>query len=194
MIIDKLGNTTFTKSQLTKRAQSEINKKWNKDSEANLQRKLQGLSLGLYTLSAEEQLELDQYKADLERIKAETEQAAIDNQLLIDCIKYEKAIARLDRYILSAGKPSQPIYDLSPSFDENGIEYFEKIGDTKTIDPLPLTVEIDQYNEAGDVVGTTTVDNPLIVTDLSERSDAQAIIDNAVQTVIDLYAQRNTAK
>ena len=70
---------------------------------------------------------------------------------------YEKAVARLAQYELSAGLK-----------DENG-DY--------VVEPLPISV--DDPNTGG------TMRNPLVVQDEAEREAAQAVINNTPQAVID---------
>ena len=84
--------------------------------------------------------------------------------------KYVKAKARLEQYELSAGKKdvvgTQKIWDASTNsyIDKDIIEY--------TIQPLPLFVE---------GIGR----NPLIVQDEKERGEAQDVISDTPQAVID---------
>ena len=54
------------------------------------------------------------------------------------------------------------------------------------IDALDATVEVITQEMGEDPV-TTTVTNPLIVTDVSERTDAQAIVDATPSAVVDAY-------
>ena len=51
------------------------------------------------------------------------------------------------------------------------------------IEPLEATVEQDVYDEEGNVTGTETVPNPLIVADDAEREAAQAVVDGTPEEV-----------
>ncbi len=55
---------------------------------------------------------------------------------------------------------------------------------TPAIEPLEATVEVTTQEMGEDPV-TTTIDNPLIVTDDAERDAAQLVIDNTPQPVKD---------
>ena len=55
------------------------------------------------------------------------------------------------------------------------------------IDALDATVEVTTYDFDTDTSSTETVTNPLIVTDVSERTDAQAIVDATPSAVVDAY-------
>ena len=49
------------------------------------------------------------------------------------------------------------------------------------------TVEVTTYDFDTETSSTETVTNPLIVTDVSERTDAQAIVDATPSAVVDAY-------
>lgn len=181
MIIDKLGSKTYTEHELRYLAQDEIARLYSPSSEANLQRKISGLALGMYQPTPEELAEIEAYKDHLIFVQTETAQAVIDNQLLIDTIAYENALVRLQQYELSVGRPEQTIYP-----DPNDDTIFYMIG---AIDPLPATVEQWAYNEQGEALWVE-VSNPLIIEDEAERSAAQGIIDNATDVVLTLYSLR----
>ena len=51
------------------------------------------------------------------------------------------------------------------------------------IDPLEPTVEQNIYDDEGNLTGTETVANPLIVADDAEREAAQAIVDGTPEEV-----------
>ena len=55
------------------------------------------------------------------------------------------------------------------------------------IDALDATVEVTTYDFDTDTSSTETVTNPLIATDVSERTDAQAIVDATPSAVVDAY-------
>ena len=55
------------------------------------------------------------------------------------------------------------------------------------IDALDATVEVTTYDFDTDTSSTETVTNPLIATDVSERTAAQAIVDATPSAVVDAY-------
>lgn len=99
MIINKLDNKTYDPSEITYIAQLEIRSHLSQAQEDNLQRKITGSLLGIYTLSTEEQQEVNDYAATLLAVQAEAAQAVIDNQLVIDAIAYENAVTRLQQTV-----------------------------------------------------------------------------------------------
>ncbi len=181
MIIDKLASKTYDASEITYIAQFEIRSQLSQAQEDNLQRKILGSILGVYTLSADEQQEIDDYKALLLSVQTESAQAVIDNQLLIDAIAYESAVIRLQQYELSVGRPEQTVYK-----NENGVQVVDYV--IPAVAPLAATVEKVVYNGMNQT--TETVTNPLIEHDEAERAAAQAIIDNASEEVLALVDLR----
>ena len=109
---------------------------------------------------------IDAWKADIKVIKDKYPKQTMDTTELqkrkdiaifnLQKRDYEKAVARLAQYELSAGK-----------FDED--RYM-------TIPPLPISI-IDGRGE--------TIRNPLVVQDETERKAAQEIINKTPQAVID---------
>ena len=109
---------------------------------------------------------IDAWKADIKKIKDKYPKQTMDATELqkrkdatifkLQKRDYEKAVARLAQYELSAGK-----------FDED--RYM-------TIPPLPISI-IDGRGE--------TIRNPLVVQDETERKAAQEIINKTPQAVID---------
>ena len=120
------------------------------------------------------------WKEDIKKVKDKYPKQTIDETELQkrkdDAIfklqkrNYEKATARLEQYELSAGKKdvvkTETVWDASTNSYvlEDVIDY--------TIEPLPIYI---------DGVGR----NPLIVQDEKERKEAQEVIDNTPQAVID---------
>ena len=110
---------------------------------------------------------IDAWKADIKTIKDKYPKQTMDATELqkrkdaaifkLQKRDYEKAVARLAQYELSAGLK-----------DENG-DY--------VIEPLPIS--IDDPNTGG------TMRNPLVVQDEAEREAAQDVIDETPQAVID---------
>ena len=116
-------------------------------------------------------------------------------------IKYSESIDRLAMYILADGRDEvtdEVVVGTRPALDENdeavldseGQPTYEDVVETiitvSAIEPLDATVEQTTYDEEG-VATTSTVANPLITADVSERTDAQAIVDATPSAVVDAY-------
>ncbi|MBT4131810.1 MAG: hypothetical protein HOE44_13960 [Candidatus Marinimicrobia bacterium] len=95
--------------------------------------------------------------------------------------EYNKAVTRLERYVLAEGLPE--LWEKMPTGEE---VMSEETGEMEpvtvdtlvrnSIEPLPATVEITNYDEEGNA-STETAPNPEIVSDNTERAEAQAIVD-----------------
>ena len=101
---------------------------------------------------------------------------------------YKVAKARVAQYQLSVGVP-ESTQTITTGMQEWNEEAGEMQDVTETfvipaIEALEATVEVTTYDDEGTGT-TTTVANPLIVTDDAERADAQTIIDNTPQSVKD---------
>ena len=95
---------------------------------------------------------------------------------------YRTATARIAQYILSVGR--EEVVESQPTgeqvFNEETFEMDDVMADVvvvTAVEPLEATVEVTTYAMDEDPV-TETVANPLIVTDVEERTAAQAVIDN----------------
>ena len=95
---------------------------------------------------------------------------------------YRTATTRIAQYILSVGR--EEVIESLPTgeqvWNEETFEMDDVMADVITqteIEPLEATVEVTTYAMDEDPV-TETVANPLIVTDVEERTAAQAVIDN----------------
>jgi hypothetical protein len=98
---------------------------------------------------------------------------------------------RLEQYVLSVGRAevTESLPTGEQVWNEETMEMDDVMADVVTvtaIDALDATVEQTTYDEEG-VATTSTVENPLIVTDVSERTDAQAIVDATPSAVVDAY-------
>tara|TARA_B110000208_G_scaffold172636_1_gene215798 strand:+ start:8 stop:529 length:522 start_codon:yes stop_codon:yes gene_type:complete len=104
---------------------------------------------------------------------------------------YLQAKARLAQYVLSVGR-SEVVESQATGeqvWNEETDEMDDVMADAVTvtaIDALDATVEITTYDE-NEVATTSTVSNPLITADVSERATAQAIVDATSQAVIDTH-------
>ena len=105
---------------------------------------------------------------------------------------YLQAKARLAQYVLSVGR-SEVVESQATGeqvWNEETNEMDDVMADAVTvtaIDALDATVEVTTYDFDTDTSSTETVTNPLIATDVSERTDAQAIVDATPSAVVDAY-------
>ena len=122
---------------------------------------------------------VDAWKADIKAIKDKYPKQTMDATELqkrkdaaifnVQKRDYEKAVARLEQYELSAGKKgvvgTENVWDASTNYyvDKDIIGYL--------IEPLPIWIDGER--------------NPLVVTDETERVAAQTVINNTPQAVID---------
>ena len=105
---------------------------------------------------------------------------------------YTTATARLAQYVLSVGRAevTESLPTGEQVWNEETMEMDDVMADVVTvtaIDALDATVEVTTYDIDTDTSSTETVTNPLIATDVSERTDAQAIVDATPSAVVDAY-------
>jgi len=107
--------------------------------------------------------------------------------------EYVAAVERLDRYVLSEGRPEireDVVVETKEVWNEETgeletVNVTENVVTQTAIEPLEATVEVTTYNEETMESTTETVRNPLIVKDEEERAAAQAVVDTTPQEVID---------
>jgi len=100
--------------------------------------------------------------------------------------EYGNAVARLARYRLADGRAE--VWEDQPTgeYDEEGIEVMESVLVQTAIEPLEPTVTRLVYSDDMDAEPTEeTIENPLITTDVAERTAAQATVDATPQPVKD---------
>ena len=95
---------------------------------------------------------------------------------------YRKATARLAQYALADGRAEQTFEEPSGEYDEEGNEIMH-VWIQPAIDPLEPNVEQNVYDDEGNLTGTETVANPLIVADEAERAAAQSVVDGTPEEV-----------
>jgi len=125
----------------------------------------------------------------LDLVDAEMVKMTSDNDLLIRTLDYEKAVFRLDKYVLSKGRPPLPVYklviDQGTGDEQQVLDYT-----VAAIEPLSPTVLVSEYDESGDYLGKIDTPNPLVVADERERTEAKIIVDNASQDTLDTAVLR----
>ena len=107
--------------------------------------------------------------------------------------EYVTAVERLSQYILSEGRPEireDIVIETKEVFNEETgeletVEITENVITQTAIEPLEEFIEVIKVDAETMESVTETVRNPLIVRDEEERTQAQEVIDNTPQTVID---------
>lgn len=152
----------------------------------------QAIKRGLQLFEAEKM----QYEREAGLLMGSQEYVEWANQWLVDyqintsnntfngqLAEYRKATARLSQYRLADGKPEETIETPTGQYDEEGNEIVS-VTVIPAIEPLDAQVEGTIYDEQGNAT-TSMVDNPKIVQDEIERTEAQTIVDATPQEVKD---------
>ena len=105
---------------------------------------------------------------------------------------YTTATARLAHYIVSVGREevTEEVVLRQEFDDEVGdiVDITETRIVLEAIDPVPAMIEIASHTgNIEDSVTTSTIENPLITQDNTERAEAQAVVDATPQAVVDAY-------
>ena len=120
-------------------------------------------------------------------------QTAADAKLFAQQLAdYKTAVARLAQYIVSVGRAEVVESQATGEqvFNEETMEMVDVMHDVITvtaIDPVEATVTRMVYSEDDPMAEPTeeTIENPLITTDVAERTAAQATVDATPQAVKD---------
>ena len=118
-------------------------------------------------------------------LQADADQTLFDRQLAA----YRTATARLAQYIVADGRAE--VREMQPTgeqvFNEETMEMedvmMEVIVQT-AIEPVDPTVENTEYDSEGNAT-TTTIENPIITQDNTERATAQSVVDSTPEAVIE---------
>jgi len=168
------GDAPFTEAQLFNRTQAYISRDWP-------------------SWERERSIRLNdgQFNTYMDQVVADTDINRANNLFNEQIVAYNAAVARLAQYRLADGRDAimgeQPVFDENgfPVFDENGDQVTETVEVSPAIDPLPATIDVPVYDEAGEQTGTETIPNPEIVEDDAQRAAAQAVVDATPQEVVD---------
>jgi hypothetical protein len=121
-------------------------------------------------------------------LQADADQTLFDRQLA----DYRTATARLAQYIVADGRAE--VTEMQPTgeqvFNEETMEMEDVMHEVITvtaIEPVEPTVTRLVYSEDDPMAEPTeeTIENPLITTDVAERTAAQAVVDATPQPVKD---------
>ena len=125
-------------------------------------------------------------------IPADLQAAADEKQFNQQLAAYRTATARLAQYVLADGR--EEVREMQPTgeqvFNEETMEMEDVMHEVivqTAIDPLEPTVTRLVYSEDDPMAEPTeeTIENPLITTDVAERTAAQATVDATPQAVKD---------
>ena len=125
-------------------------------------------------------------------IPADLQAAADEKQFNQQLAAYRTATARLAQYVLADGR--EEVREMQPTgeqvFNEETMEMEDVMHEVivqTAIEPLEPTVTRLVYSEDDPMAEPTeeTIENPLITTDVAERTAAQATVDNTPQAVKD---------
>jgi hypothetical protein len=160
------GDLPLTPAQLEKRAQKWIKRSWPDQAREKSIRLADGA-----------------FDAFMTSFSADHDVNIANNTFNWQLAEYRKATARLARYVLADGRAE--VYEDQPTgeYDEEGNEVMESVLVQTAIDPLEPTVEQNVYDDEGNLTGTESVANPLIVEDEAERAAAQSIVDGTPEEV-----------
>lgn len=160
------GDLPLTPAQLEKRAQKWISRSWNAQAREKSIRLADGA-----------------FDAFMTSFSADHDVNVARNTFNWQLLEYRKATARLARYRLAYGRAE--VWEDQPTgeYDDEGNEVMESVLVQSAIDPLEPTVEQNVYDDEGNLTGTETVANPLIVADDAEREAAQAVVDGTPEEV-----------
>ena len=161
------GDLPLTPAQLEKRAQKWISRSWNAQAREKSIRLADGA-----------------FDAFMASFSADHDVNVANNTFNWQLQEYGNAVARLARYRLADGRAE--VYEDQPTGEydlETGEEIMESVLVQTAVDPLEPTVEQNVYDEEGNLTGTETVANPLIVADDAEREAAQAVVDGTPEEV-----------
>ena len=152
------GDAPLTPVQLEKRAQTYIRRSWPDQAREKSIRTGDGA-----------------FDAFMATFSADHDVNVANNTFNWQLAEYRKATARLEKYRLADGKPSETIETPTGTFTDEGVEIMD-LYVIPAIEPLDAQVEQTTHDEEGNAT-TETVDNPIIVQDDAERAAAQAVVD-----------------
>ena len=163
------GDLPLTPAQLEKRAQKYIKRSWPDQAREKSIRLADGA-----------------FDAFMSTFSTNHDVNIANNTFNWQLFEYRKATARLAKYVLADGRAE--VWEDQPTgeYDEEGNEVMESVLVQTAIEPLEPTVTRLVYSDDMDAEPTEeTIENPLITTDVAERTEAQATVDVTPQPVKD---------
>ena len=123
--VDLMGNVVWTEADIINRTESLVRAEFPVQSELILNRKMQGVAAGVYTLTPDEQSEVERFQAVCFAAQQEGVAARLDMTLLNEVLMYEQCVARLERETVAEDDPS---YALDLAEREAAQEYIAATG------------------------------------------------------------------
>ena len=163
------GDLPLTPVQLEKRAQKYIKRSWSDQAREKSIRTSDG-----------------SFDAFMSTFSADHDENIANNTFNWQLQEYGNAVARLARYRLADGRAE--VWEDQPTgeYDEEGNEVMESVLVQTAIEPVEATVTRLVYSDDMDAEPVEeTIENPLITTDVAERTAAQATVDATPQAVKD---------
>ena len=164
------GDAPLTDAQLEKRAQRNIAKVWPDQAREKSIRLADGA-----------------FDAFMSTFSTNHDVNITNNTFNWQLQEYRKATARLAQYVVADGRAE--VWEDQPTgeYDEEGNEVMESVLVQTAIEPLEPTVTRLVYSEDDPMAEPVeeTIENPLITTDVAERTAAQATVDATPQPVKD---------
>lgn len=187
--VDTMANHIWSDADITRRTEAMIRSEFSVENEHILNRKVLAASVGAYTLTEEEQQEVERYTNVTMNARVAGVAAREDMQLLLKAFPIEEAQQRLNRPQLSVAwdRFQQPVVEqeLDPSTGEvmNASEVEQDQIERKAAEDIisPYLTEVN---------GQLTLDLSVIANDDNEREAAQSLIDGADENVLDLFNMR----
>ena len=167
------GDLPLTPAQLEKRAQKWISRSWTAQAREKSIRLADGA-----------------FDAFMTSFSADHDVNLANNTFNWQLLEYRKATARLARYVLADGRAE--VTEMQPTgeqvYNEETMEMEDVMHEVITvtaIEPVEATVTRMVYSDDMDAEPTEeTIENPLITTDVAERTAAQATVDATPAAVV----------
>ena len=173
MIFVTQGQAPLSQEQLHNRTQSYIDRDWPVWKRERSMRKADG-----------------EFSAYIDGISADNTANVSTNLFNTQLASYNTAVSRLAQYVVADGRVELTEMQATGEqvFNEETMEMDDVMAEVITqsaIEPVDATVEIMLYSDDAEPVATaSTITNPLITTDTTERAEAQAVVDATPAAVI----------
>ena len=190
--VNLLANDIWSEADIVRRTESMVRSEFSQEAETILNRKVLGASLGTYTISAEEQADLERYNVVVLAAQAEGVAARADMALLLQVFPLEDAKRRLDRMSLTDAWDRLQLPVVDPIVNEDTGEVVNQLEVQQDIVERSAAQNVIYGHTIEDQDGSTMLDPVAVDQDVAERTEAQDVIDNAPANVKSLFDLRNT--
>ena len=175
------GDSPLTEKQIEKRTQAYIDRDWSQWKRERSIRKQDGL-----------------FNAYMDQVEIDTDVNRENNEFNHQLAAYTRAVARLEQYPLAEGRgPITEMQETGEYDEQTGEPITQEVVISEAVDPLePAEVEETVFLTDSDgedvldsdgmpVTETVMVRNPILVHDEAERAEAESVIAETPQAVID---------